>query len=516
MNQEAPDFKRLLLAVFLMTALLMGYNALFAPKVSKELPSKEAAPTAEPIKAPAPKAPVTVVPDSKIPVVEKSFTQSGYKVTFTSKGAQAKSFVLTNYETPIDLPPHWDIESRDTGLTLFAQSRYKLASSTDNSITFKKRTPENVEITRSYQLGSKPFVINQSVEFKNLSNSAQALSLNWLTETHESKESKEEQLAVTLRVSDEQKRIPFSDLAEKSETFSGSPAYIAFDRRYFLMSLSPIDNANIESVNASSIPSEHSKHLRLRMSEKTFILPAKASKTYTFSSYIGPKESKYLQEAGPYLTENLDYGWFGVLSRPLLWLLIWINQWVMNFGIAIILLTVLIKILTFPLTQKSFAAQQQMKKIAPKLKELQKKYAHDKAALGQQQMAFYKEEGINPMAGCLPILIQMPVWFALYQMLGNSAELFEQPFFGWITDLTRPDPYYITPILMGVSMMASQWIMPPTIDESQPQMKYVLWFMPIFLTFIMLNLPAGLSIYMLVNNLLTIGQQMYIKKRYET
>ena len=157
---------------------------------------------------------------------------------------------------------------------------------------------------------------------------------------------------------------------------------------------------------------------------------------------------------------------------------------------------------------------QQMKKIAPEMKELQKKYSHDRAMLGQKQMELYREKGINPMAGCLPMLIQMPIWFALYQMLWNSVELYQQPFGLWIMDLTRPDPYYVLPVVMGVSMLIQQAFQPTM--EDQPQMKYVMWAMPIFLTFIMLKLPAGLSLYIFTNNILTIFQQVYIKRRYGT
>lgn len=155
---------------------------------------------------------------------------------------------------------------------------------------------------------------------------------------------------------------------------------------------------------------------------------------------------------------------------------------------------------------------QKMKTVAPELKKIQKKYGHDRTQLGQKQLEFYKEKGINPMAGCLPMLIQMPIWFALYQMLWNSIELFQQPFFWWIHDLTQPDPFFIFPVVMGVSMFI-QTMFQPT-PEDQPQMKYIMMGMPVFLTFIMLSMPAGLSLYILTNNILTIFQQMYIKRKY--
>jgi YidC/Oxa1 family membrane protein insertase len=182
-----------------------------------------------------------------------------------------------------------------------------------------------------------------------------------------------------------------------------------------------------------------------------------------------------------------------------------------NYGLAIILITCVIKLLTYPLTKKSFSSQAEMKKLQPKLAELTKKYGHDRTLLGQKQMELYKSHGINPLAGCLPLLIQLPIWFAFFQMLRNSVELYDQPFYFWIKDLTKPDEYVVLPILMGISMLIQQAFNPPPTD--QPHMKYVMWFMPIFLTIIMLNMPSGLSLYILTNNLLTIGQQVIMKKR---
>jgi YidC/Oxa1 family membrane protein insertase len=196
----------------------------------------------------------------------------------------------------------------------------------------------------------------------------------------------------------------------------------------------------------------------------------------------------------------------------MLWVLMQNYGFIGNFGLAIILLTLIVKLITFPLTQKSYVSMQQMKTVAPELKALQKKYAHDRQLQGQKQMELYREKGINPMAGCLPMFIQMPIWIALYRTLWGSVELYQQPFVGWLIDLTLPDPLYILPVAMGVTMAIQTAFQPA--PEDQPQMKYIMWGMPVFLTFIMLNLPAGLSLYMLTNNLLTILQQAYIKKKY--
>jgi len=244
---------------------------------------------------------------------------------------------------------------------------------------------------------------------------------------------------------------------------------------------------------------------------KPFVLVPSEEKSFTHQLFIGPKQVDLLASIKPPLDENIDFGWFGILSRPMLWLLVQIYNVVHNYGLAIIIITFIIKLLTYPLTQKSFSSQQAMKELQPKIKGLQQKYGHDRTLLGQKQMELYKTEGINPLAGCLPILIQLPIWFAFFQMLRSSVELFDQPFYGWITDLTLPDRYYVLPVLMGASMMIQQLFTPTPAD--QPQMKYVMLAMPIFLTFIMLNMPSGLSLYILTNNLLTILQQIIIKRQ---
>lgn len=505
-----------------MTALLMGYNAFFGPKPGAKPPEKSAEVVtvpAAPKPVVAPKVEVAILPvttkELSKDLPESVAVRGGYKVLFSNEGARLQDWALQGYDHPLDLKPDFAAESRDANLTLSDKTRYELVSADLTSIIFQKVTPENIQVIHRYNLTEKPFVVRHEVELTNQSTHAQLLSIDMVMRTSDSPDH-DEQLAVTWHNGDKHKRYALGDLEEKSEILNSSPKYVGFDRRYFLMSLAPENIGQIESAKAEFSKVGPEKNLKIKLQAKTLQLQPGASQTLSFSSYLGPKQLDLLQTAGHGISENIDYGWFGVLSRPLLWLLVYINNWVMNFGIAIILLTILIKLLTFPLTQKSFASQQEMKKIAPELKELQKKYSHDKAAMGQKQMEFYKEKGINPMAGCLPMLIQMPVWFALYQMLGNSVELYEQPFYGWITDLTRPDPYYIFPVVMGLSMLVSQWVIPPQIDDSQPQMKYVMWFMPLFLTFVMLNLPAGLSLYMLVNNLLTIAQQVYVKRLSES
>jgi YidC/Oxa1 family membrane protein insertase len=194
----------------------------------------------------------------------------------------------------------------------------------------------------------------------------------------------------------------------------------------------------------------------------------------------------------------------------MLWLLKVFYRMFGNWGIAIILLTVVVKLLTLYWTQKSMRSMKQMQRLKPKIDELRAKFKDDKERLNQEMMALYKIHKVNPLGGCLPMLIQMPIWFALYRTLGNAVELYRSNFAGWITDLTAPDPYYVLPIAMGISMYAQQAITPQPMEGTQAKMmKY---FMPGFFTLMMLALPSGLTLYIFVNTVLTMIHQWYMNK----
>ncbi len=548
-----PDIKRLLLAVVLMTGVLMSYNAFFAPRVSPEqqpnvqaekIALKEAGSDVPQAAQALAVAPGIVPTPSDIPLVLKEFSmsmakvkggeaaiasRSGYHAFVSNQGGQIQDFQLTGYKSPIELGvTHagvnlFAVASRDAGLTLPADARYEVVSSDQEHVVLQHMTPQGVRVLRHYRFLPNQFSIEHGIELRNESQEKRKIALSFFMNTAEPGTGKkasffsagDEQTAVVWQGEKDREKVVASDL-EKGKIFKGAAKYVGFDKRYFLVALIPKDASSVEKTSASlwesSVGAEKEKGVLLTLQEKPFdLLPGSVTKL-EFSSYLGPKQLTLLTQAGHGLDENIDFGWFGVLSRPMLWLLGQIFGFVGNFGIAIILLTLFIKLLTFPLTQKSFVSMQQMKKIAPEMKELQKKYSHDRAQLGQKQMELYKEKGINPMAGCLPMLIQMPIWIALYQMLWNSVELYQQPFMLWITDLTAPDPYYVLPIAMGISMFVQQAFQPAM--EDQPQMKYVMMGMPFFLTFIMLKMPAGLSLYIFINNILTIFQQMLIKRRY--
>ena len=232
--------------------------------------------------------------------------------------------------------------------------------------------------------------------------------------------------------------------------------------------------------------------------------------------YIGPKEYHTLASINPELTDAIEFGWFTFLSKPFFKVLLWIHTAIGNWGWAIILFTLLVKLVLFPLSYKGMMSMQKLKDLAPKMKELREKYKDDPAKLNMKMMEMYKKHGANPMGGCLPMLLQIPVFFALYRVLLNADELQGAVWIpGWIENLAAADPYYILPILMGASMWFQQKITPNNFTDPL-QEKIFQWFPVIMaLMFIIMPFPSGLVLYWVVNNIFTIGQQYVINKAYQ-
>ena len=232
-----------------------------------------------------------------------------------------------------------------------------------------------------------------------------------------------------------------------------------------------------------------------------------------FQLYAGPKQFDLMRSLGHDLEDTIDFGWFiygswsvvKAVAKPLFYVLRFLYEYTQNYGVAIILLTCGIKLLFVPLQYKSYKSMQGMQKIQPKIKAVQDKFKEDRERLNRELMKLYKEHKVNPVGGCLPMVLQMPVFISLFNILYMTVDLRNAPFMLWITDLSIPDPFYVFPILMGASMVLQQKMMPTTMDPTQAKMMMLL---PVFLTFLFLNFPAGLVIYWLTNNVLTIGQQV--------
>ncbi|RMH06625.1 MAG: membrane protein insertase YidC [Nitrospirae bacterium] len=290
----------------------------------------------------------------------------------------------------------------------------------------------------------------------------------------------------------------------------GSIEWAALQDKYFIGALIPQDRATavfarqeIDQVVTVGVefPTEEGSYTEV-----------------SFHLYAGPKQFDLLKSFGKGLEDTIDFGWFiygswsivKAIAKPLFYILRFLYEYTHNYGIAIILLTCGIKLLFVPLQYKSYKSMQGMQKIQPKVVELQNKYKDDRERLNRELIKLYREHKVNPVGGCLPMLLQMPVFVALFNILYMTIDLRQAPFMLWITDLSSPDPYYILPILMGASMVLQQKIMPTTMDPTQAKMMLLL---PVFLTFLFLTFPSGLVLYWLTNNVLTITQQ-FITDRY--
>ncbi len=236
-------------------------------------------------------------------------------------------------------------------------------------------------------------------------------------------------------------------------------------------------------------------------------------KEFTFNGYIGPKDYKILNAINPDLVHAIEYGWFTFAAAPLFQLLMFLHGLVGNWGWAIVILTIIIRLVLFPLTFKGMISMQKLKEVSPKVKELQAKYKGDPQRMNAAVMALYKKEGANPLGGCLPLLMQIPVFFAIYRVLLNAVELKGAEWTLWITDLAHMDPTFVLPILMGASMYYQQRITPSNFTD--PMQEKIFRFLPIIFTFFFVTFPAGLVLYWLVNNIFSIAQQFVVNKKFK-
>jgi YidC/Oxa1 family membrane protein insertase len=289
--------------------------------------------------------------------------------------------------------------------------------------------------------------------------------------------------------------------ATGNETVKNAKIASAFDRYVASMFYSFDTNMNVSIVQEK---------------DDNPLLFVEGNENLHLGGYIGPKEYKILELINPELTDTIEFGFFTFLSRPFFKVLLWINDLVGNWGWAIILFTLLVKLILFPLSYKGMMSMQKLKDLAPKMKDLKAKFKDDPAKMNMKMMEMYKKEGANPMGGCLPMLLQIPVFFALYRVLLNADELQGAHWIhGWIENLAIADPYYILPVLMGLSMWFQQKITPNNFTDPL-QEKIFQWFPVIMaIMFIVMPFPSGLVLYWVVNNIFTIGQQYVINKAYQ-
>ena len=327
-------------------------------------------------------------------------------------------------------------------------------------------------------------------------------------------------VGLALLLDGELEEMEIEEVSEKKEV-KGRIDWVAYEDDYFMSAVIPEETS--QGVFQGRL-SQSGILEGLYLTPPVSVNPAQ-QQTSLYTLYFGPRDLEILKEVGSGLDRAIDFGWFDIIAKGFLYLLLFFNKYIDNYGVSIILLTILVKVILWPLSHKSYKSMKEMQKLQPIMSKIREKYKNDKQKMNQEMMSLYKTYKVNPMGGCLPMLVQLPVFFALFRLLGSCIELRHAPFVFWIKDLSAPDrlfhfsfsiPFMTPPcgvpvltLLMGASMFIQQKMTPTPGDPAQAKM---MMFMPIIFTFMFINFPSGLVLYWLVNNILSIGQQYRIMK----
>lgn len=304
-------------------------------------------------------------------------------------------------------------------------------------------------------------------------------------------------------------KIKFENMKDQPLSRDIKNGWAAMIQHYFLAAILP--DPNEDDHYYTKAPGN--EHYVLGLVSPAQNIAAGGSGTFHTRYYIGPKEQSVLAKLAPGLDLTVDYGMLTVLAKPVFWALGWFHKLFGNWGWAVLMVTLVIKLAFYPLSSASYRSMANMRKFAPKLQQLKERYGDDRQRMTQAMMELYKKEKVNPLGGCLPMLVQIPVFISLYWVLLESVELRQAPFIFWIHDLSVRDPYYVLPLLMGVSMFIQQKLNPPPPDPVQAK---VLMALPIIFTLFFAFFPAGLVLYWLANSVLSVLQQWYITHKIES
>ena len=301
-------------------------------------------------------------------------------------------------------------------------------------------------------------------------------------------------------------KVDFSDMASQDVDRDVTGGWVAMIQHYFAAAWIP----GSEVTNHYYSKSLANGRFAIGVVSPVGVVAPGGSGEFSVALYVGPKIQERMQDVAPHLERTVDYGWLWLIAEPLFWLLSWIHGFVANWGWAIIILTFLIKLAFFQLSATSYKSMARMRKLQPRITTLRERYGADKQRMNQAMMELYRQEKINPLGGCLPILVQIPVFIALYWVLLESVELRQASFIGWLDDLSLHDPYFVLPVAMGVTMLIQQRLNPTPPDPMQAKIMMAL---PFVFTFFFLFFPSGLVLYWFVNNMLSIIQQWVITKK---
>jgi YidC/Oxa1 family membrane protein insertase len=543
--------RRVLLSIFLAFLVLYVWQALFVKPLPKPPANAPAASTStasaarSPQPGPPPPASVNTATENaapRAPAVPAAATLVGETsehdirvetrdviALFTNRGARIKSWRLKHFldanKQPLELvatalvPAHplpFSLKTADQGTTATVNSALYRASgvptaqvdSASVDLRFDYRDSAGVQASKRFHLEPSGYVIGFSASVSSAGR-AQPLSIDWGPAVGDVSAASRYITApegLTFANGSVQRLAP-KDIA-KQATYDGDFRYVGVDDHYFItVALQP--GPSKITYQPVGVPPEPGSKEQPRTLVAYTLEPAKSD---SLRFFFGPKDFDVLAAIDRDLVRAIDFGWFSVLVVPLLRSLKWVNGYVGNYGWSIVLLTIMINAVMFPLRHKSVVSMRKMQEIQPEVKAIQDRYAKLKATdpakqkMNQELMTLYKERGVNPASGCVPMLLTFPVLYAFYALLSKSIELRGAPFGFWIHDLSMPDPLFITPVLMGVSQLWMQR-MTPTPAGSDPAQQKMMMFMPVMFTFFFLWAPAGLAIYYAVSNIWGIGQQ---------
>jgi len=550
------DLYRAFLAIVLSFIILLGYQYFFAPPVVQQPASVEESggqvPPGTQAQAPkqhqpasaAPVAPVTSVstpvavdPDARDITIETPL----YSAVINEQGGGFKDFVLKKYRTEKaehsgnmslvneagfnELPLLFSLDN-GTGadLPVFHADRENVSlvdGAGQATLTMKATLSNGLLLKRTLIFHADTYLVDMSYQVSNGNATAiqisPALILNSAPFAHGSSTSRYLFSGPASFVNGELEELKVKKLVEGPQVVQGDISWTGYEDNYFINAVMPLTRG----THMVTISGSEDK-IRSVISEGIFSLEANSSALYDYKVYFGPKKLTILQAADHDLAKAVNFGWFDILAKPMLWLLNFFNGFIGNYGIAIILVTILIKVSFWPITQKGMKSMKNMQKLQPKVAKLKEKYKDDPTKMNQEMMAMYKTYKVNPVGGCLPMIIQIPFFFALYRVLMAAIELRHAPFMLWINDLSAPDrlmvgfdiPYIhgipVLTLLMGASMYLQQKMTPTTADPTQAK---IMQFLPVIFTFMFINFASGLVLYWFVNNLLSILQQQLINRQ---
>jgi YidC/Oxa1 family membrane protein insertase len=537
--------KRALIAVVLSLLVLVLYQEWVRRQYeTAPEPAKTAQGEGAPL-APAPrKAQPALQQDrtTETPVVPKPVEQQAkevrvdtenYRALFTSRGARLKSFKFKRYrasigensplfemlpsipEVPFPLGVQWQGAGPidDTTLIYSVQgNNLKLNGDSQGTLVFQGQTPDGMIVTKKFTFTGSSYPIQLAVSVKGADGGARPAELLLTAKSDHSKPNHDALFEGLLALVDNKiKRESLEQIQEGLE-FSGDVSWAGFGYTYFLLTVVPENGAGHKLAARQSGPA---------LIASIRGEPGQSADIGRYTVYIGPKQLDILESLGKNLEKSIDFGYFGFISVPFLYVVHFFHGFTASYGIDIILLTIMLKLLMAPLTHKSFVSMKQMQKLQPQMERIKEKFKNDKEKLNKEIMELYRRNKVNPLGGCLPMLLQFPVFIGLYNALSTPIELRHAPFL-WIKDLSRPDweslPFTlgdwhlgipVLTLLMGASMFLQQWMTPTAGDPNQRRMMLM---MPVVFTAMFVTFPAGLTIYWLVNNVLTIGQQYWISR----